>query len=218
MDWLFPPVCASCGQPGARWCERCAQQTKRVELTKCTLCGNALPLEDEAHVCSRTGWLDQAYAWGKYQFPVSKAIQRLKYSRDVALGDTLSKLLFQVCQERNLRPDLVVPVPLSRQRRQARGYNQAALLARPLAWMLGVPYSRRLVRKVRDTASQVGLSIEKRKHNMAGAFRADETGADGKVVLVVDDVLTTGATLDAVAHALKEAGAKKVVGLVVGRA
>lgn len=117
-----------------------------------------------------------------------------------------------------MHPDLVVAVPLSPQRLQKRGYNQAALVARPLAWMLGVPYAKRLVKKVRDTVSQVGLSIEMRKQNMTGAFRVDGTGAAGKEVLVVDDVLTTGATLDAVAHALKEAGAKKVIGLVVSRA
>lgn len=184
----------------------------------CTLCGVSLKAGAQAHSCSRTHWLDQAYAWGKYQAPLNKPIRRLKYSRDVALGDTLSRLLYQVCEEMQLRPDLVVPVPLSRQRRQSRGYNQAALLARPLAWMLGVAYSGKLVYRVRDTASQVGLSITKRKQNMDSAFSAEAGQAVGKTVLVVDDVLTTGATLDATARALKEAGAARVVGLVVARA
>jgi len=162
--------------------------------------------------------LDIAFAWGNYRYPLNKPIQKLKYSRDITLGDTLSRLLFQVCKQEKLQPDIVVPVPLSRQRQHSRGYNQAALLARPLAWMLGRAYSCRVVRRVRDTDSQVGLTIEERKINMAEAFSAGKARLGGKTVLLVDDVLTTGATLDAAAKAFKEAGAGKVIGLVVARA
>jgi ComF family protein len=162
--------------------------------------------------------MDEAYAWGKYQYPLNKPIQRLKYSRDIALGETLSRLLFQVCREMHLQPDLVVAVPLSRKRQRSRGYNQAAMLARPLAWMLGTVYRNRIVHRVRDTASQVGLSIERRRENMVDAFTVQGKTLAGKTVLLVDDVLTTGATLDAAAKALKQAGAKKVTGLVVARA
>ena len=170
------------------------------------------------HSCPRLEWLEEAFAWGLYRDPLGKAIRRLKYSRDIALGDTLSRLLFAVCKNRALLPDLVAPVPLARNRKQTRGYNQAALLARPLAWMMGLPYAPRVVRRIRETASQVGLTIEQRKENMNGAFIAKKQLADGKHILVVDDVLTTGATLDAVAMALKAAGASKVTGLVVARA
>lgn len=193
------------------------QRVSRVAIDTCSLCGKRIPSR-EIHSCSRVEWLDDAAAFGLYRVPLEKAIKRLKYARDIALGDTLSKLLFDVCSEKGIQPDLVVPVPLALKRPKTRGYNQAALLARPLAWMLGRPYVPLAVRRIRETASQVGLSIQERKENMNGAFQAQRRLAAGKQILIVDDVLTTGATLDAVAMSLKMAGAAKVVGLVVARA
>ncbi len=201
-----------------RWCASCAEKAARTTAGYCTLCGTPAAAGNSFHQCSRTDWLDIAYSWGMYRYPLNKAIQKLKYSRDMALGDTLSRLLYQVCRQEALHPDLVAPVPLSRERKRSRGYNQAALLARPLAWMLGAVYSNTMLHRMRDTASQVGLSIEQRKENMEAAFSAGKGDLTGKTVLLVDDVLTTGATLDAAAKAFKAAGAGKVIGLVVARA
>jgi ComF family protein len=114
--------------------------------------------------------------------------------------------------------NLVVPVPLGLARLRERGYNQANLIARPLALGSRLAYSSRVVRRVRETQSQVGLSIEQRRENVHGAFLAQPGWVDGKSILVVDDVATSTATLDACAEALLIAGCREVYGLTVSRA
>ncbi len=170
------------------------------------------------HVCERKKSLNHVAAWGKYQDPLRKAIRRLKYSRDIGLGDALAKHLVQLVVEHEIRAEVVVPVPLAKKRKSKRGYNQSALLARSLAYNLGIDFQPRAASRVRETASQVGLSLEERQENVAGAFRADPGRVSGKSVLLVDDVLTTGATLDAAGEAIRRAGARKIDAVVVARA
>lgn len=114
--------------------------------------------------------------------------------------------------------DLVVPVPLGVARQAERGYNQAALLARPVALANQVAYSTKALWRTRETRSQVGLSLEQRWENVADSFSADPEKAKGKTVLVVDDVATSGATLDACAAALHSAGANQIFALTLARA
>jgi len=163
-------------------------------------------------------WLDQAFAWGYHQDPLRKAVHKLKYRGDLAQGDALSAHLLEVIWRAGLEMELVIPVPLGRQRERQRGYNQAGLLARPLAAALGLPYRPKAISRVRETASQVGQSLEARRENVADAFFARPEHVSGKRVLLVDDVLTTGATLDAAAKALKQAGAIHVGAVVVSQA
>lgn len=142
----------------------------------------------------------------------------MKYRGNLAQGDALAVHLLDVVQRDGFKADLVAPVPLARLRQRERGYNQAALLARPLAAALGVPYRPDVVARVRETPSQVGRSLASRRDNVADAFSARESRTSGRRVLLVDDVLTTGATLDAAAKALKQAGAVHVAAVVVSRA
>jgi ComF family protein len=142
----------------------------------------------------------------------------LKYRRDIALGDALAVHLCELAAAFDGQINLVLPVPLAPSRQRQRGYNQAALLAYPLALWLGLPYNRRALRRVRETTSQVGLSLNQRRENVSGAFQARPEAVAGRCVLLVDDVLTTGSTLDAAAQALKQAGASQVFALVVSRA
>lgn len=114
--------------------------------------------------------------------------------------------------------ELVVPVPLAPKRQRERGYNQAELLAHAIAGKLGIPFVPSAAKRIRETRSQVGLSIVQRRDNVAGAFWADPRHIDGKCVLLIDDVLTTGATLNACALALRHAGASKIVAMTVARA
>ena len=150
---------------------------------------------------------------------VQKAVHRLKYQRDLALAETLAGVLLTLVRNEGWAVEVVVPVPLGRMRRRERGYNQAALLAFPLALGLGVPFRGKALARVRETASQVGLGAEARRRNVAGAFAvAQPRAVEGKTVLLVDDVMTTGATLDAAATALKSGGARWVFAVTVARA
>jgi ComF family protein len=147
-----------------------------------------------------------------------KALHRLKYSRDVSLGEVLARPLISFLSETGWEIHLVTPVPLSPERLAERGYNQAALLARPVALALGMEYTPSALKKVRETPSQVGLTYDQRRENVEGAFVASSSLVKDKNVLVVDDVTTSGATLDSCAWALLSGGAKQVFGLTLARA
>jgi competence protein ComFC len=134
------------------------------------------------------------------------------------MGEALSKPLINLACQLNWDLDMVVPVPLGAARQKERGYNQASLLARPLAMQLNLNYRSKALLRVRETQSQIELNREQRKLNVAGAFRADPKNVAGKNVLVIDDVTTTGSTLDSCADALLYAGAGKVYGLTLARA
>jgi competence protein ComFC len=145
------------------------------------------------------------------------AIHRLKYRRDIALGESLSHHLFTCLAKAEWKLDLVVPVPLGVARLAERGYNQASLLARPLAQRVGLYYRTDALRKMRDTPSQVGLTFDERQVNVAGSFEATPKYIVGKTVLVVDDVSTSGATLNACAEALLSSGAAAVYAITLAR-
>jgi len=113
---------------------------------------------------------------------------------------------------------MLVPVPLGKQRIKERGFNQVGLFALPLSDLKGWNYTTKVLWRVRETRSQVGLSPRERKENVSGAFQADSGSVYGKVILVMDDVTTTGATLMACSEALANAGAKAVYALTLARA
>ena len=114
--------------------------------------------------------------------------------------------------------DLLIPVPLGKRRLKERGYNQVALVARPLAYQLGLRYEPGALVKARDTRSQVGLSISQRSENVQDAYQADSQVVKGKCVLIMDDVATTGSTISACTTALLSAGAQEVYVLTIARA
>lgn len=113
--------------------------------------------------------------------------------------------------------DMLVPVPLGRRRKRERGYNQVAMIAIPLALGLGLSYAPGVLKRQKETCSQVGLNREERRENVRGAFRANAR-ARGKTILIMDDVSTTGSTLSAAAEALYQSGAAEVYALTVARA
>lgn len=215
---LLPPRCAGCGTLGARWCEACIQACLRIGEDECSLCGKRKLIDGKPHECARKKYLASADAWARYQDPLRKAIRRLKYSHDIGLGDALARHLVDLAISHQIQADLVVPVPLGQKRLRERGYNQAALLARAVSLALGLPYKPGAVSRNRETASQVGLSLEARQRNVDGAFMAKTSIVLGKRILLVDDVLTTGATLEATSQALMQAGARRVAAVVVSRA
>ncbi len=152
-----------------------------------------------------------------YEGVIRDCIHALKYQHNQGLGEYFSDWLANLARDAGWTPDLAMPVPLSAQRMAERGFNQAACLAKPLAAQLGVRYHPYGIRRVRDTPSQVGLSGEARRRNVAGAFQACGEVVAGKKVLIIDDVMTTGSTLKTCAEALREAGAGAVFCLTLGR-
>lgn len=152
-----------------------------------------------------------------YTGVIRDCIHALKYENNQSLGEFFSDGLAAVVVAAGWSPDLVMPVPLSPQRMIERGYNQAACLAKPLAARLGIRYHPFGIERTRNTASQVGLSGEARRRNVAGAFSAIPEIVAGKHVLLIDDVMTTGSTLEACARVLTDAGAGAVYGLTLGR-
>jgi len=153
-----------------------------------------------------------------FQGPLQKALHRLKYKRDIILADALGERLAVSSVLAGVPAGLVVPVPLAEERLHERGYNQAALLARTFAELRGLPWSARVLRRVRHTPSQVRLNAEQRRANVKDAFRAEGRALAGRTILLVDDVCTTGATLAACAAALLAGGAQSVWGLTLARA
>jgi ComF family protein len=144
-------------------------------------------------------------------------MHRLKYRRDIGLGDSLAAQMAEFVRGLNWPIDMVVPIPLGRKRLKERGYNQVGLIARPLAMALGLDYTPHELARKRETRSQVGLSKEARRENVRDAFVAGAR-VKGKTVLVMDDVATTGSTLSAGAEAFFSSGAKNVYALTVARA
>jgi ComF family protein len=147
-----------------------------------------------------------------------KAVHRLKYEGDISLADILARPMLSLLRELKWTIDILVPVPTSESRRAERGYNQAALLAYPLALGSGIPYRSRALYKVRQTDTQVGLNFPQRRANVAGAFLARAEHVGGRRVLVVDDIMTSGATIEECSKALKDAGAAQVFGLTLAQA
>ena len=150
-----------------------------------------------------------------------RAILLLKFENIDPLGKLFARWLAQLAMDGGpaFQADVVVPVPLHRQRERERGYNQAALIAKPLAKLLGLPYKSVLLTRTRPRPDKHLLSCEERWESVRGAF-ATRPGSqvDNLRVLLVDDVMTSGATLDSCAKTLREAGARSVIGLTVARA
>lgn len=134
------------------------------------------------------------------------------------MGEALATMLLGMVNQFDWEIDVVAPVPLSAGRLKERGYNQAALLAFPLALALGIPYKRRSLKRIKETRTQVGLDVRQRWENVKGAFWGDPLIVRDRRILLVDDVATSGATLNACALALKGAGARSVYALTLARA
>ena len=160
--------------------------------------------------------LDGALCAFAYRFPVDRLVQRFKFAGDLAVGRWLGERLAQTARHAT-RPDILVAPPLSRRRLRERGFNQSLELARVAGRALDLPVEFRAMARVRDTAPQPGLGRDQRRENVRDAFTCD-FDFRGRTVAIVDDVITTGATVAAFARALHLAGAVRVEAWVVARA
>jgi len=193
LPWIFPPLCPRCGRPQASGilCPTCAQTTGAISVIRSPL---------------------------RFEGVARRAIHELKYRNLRAIAPTLATYLVRSLRDAGYEPDIIVPVPLHPRRARRRGYNQSFLLAREVAKETCTLISADALTRVREGASQVHTtSVEERRQNVSGAFACNDTSVSGKQVLVVDDVCTTGATLESCAVALRGAGAVGVWGLTVAR-
>jgi len=220
LAWLLPPSCQLCGGAGAEGralCNACAQELPRNECC-CPRCG--LALSTAAPLCGRClkrlPAFEAACVPYRYAFPLDRLVTRFKFGSDLAAGALLAELLGDALAGRDDACDLLVPMPLSRERMVERGYNQALELARPIAKRLGLALAPTALARTRHTAAQVGLDRAERRRNVKGAFAATDA-VRGRTVALLDDVVTTGATAHAAARALLRAGAKRAVLYAVAR-
>lgn len=219
LDLLFPPSCCGCQKRGVLWCDECQSKVIKVAPPICRICGQPWDFPGLCRRCSsKKPNFKSLRSWAKYEGPVGEAIRHLKYGRSISLGLILAEFMAELLVGLNWHIDLVIPVPLGVARLKERGYNQAALIAKPLALKKGLPYETHALARVRETHSQVGLSFDQRLDNVRGAFQAKSGKINNRRVLVIDDVATSSATLDACGAALTVAGASEVFGLTLARA
>ncbi len=219
LDWLYPPNCGGCGSRGARWCDACSQITLEIEPPVCPICGNPNKNDEPCQRCEASRPAFTALrSYTVFNGAMREAIHRLKYRSDVGLGEALARPMINSLRKLNWPLDIITSVPLGLVRFEERGYNQATLLARPIALCLHLPFAAKLLIRTRETRSQVGLTVMERQENMVDAFRVRGKSVRGKNILVVDDVATSGATFNACAQALLAGGAANVYGFSLARA
>lgn len=188
----------------------------------CTRCATPLPASGSHAECGRCQrhppTFERSLALFRYQFPVDKLVLQLKFRRELSLARLFGELMVARVQSRPARtPDVIVPVPLHRSRLRERGYNQALEIARTVGAQLRLPVDAHGVRRARDTRAQSDLSLRERRKNVRGAFVA-RGNFNGLRVAIIDDVMTSGSTAEALAKCLKNAGAREIEVWVVARA
>lgn len=219
LDLLFPPQCIGCRRPGTWLCADCVSSLPYITTSTCRRCG--VPIS-EGPLCERCHRnpprLDRIGSVFLFEGPIRRAVHRLKYRNARALANPLGASMADWWREHPIEADAIVPVPLHADRLRQRGYNQAALLARELERRTGLPLREDILIRVRSTRPQMELDAEARQRNMVGAFSCPNGQAKGQSILLIDDVCTTGATLEACADALRAGGASAVSALTLARA
>ena len=204
---------------GWRWCPDCQADVPRIDKPFCVKCG--IPTKG-ADLCDQCRSKPPAYrmmrSWAVFDSPIQNGLHTMKYRRNIGLGEAIALQMTDFVRSLNWQLDILIPVPLGKKRLKERGYNQVALVARPLAYQLQLRYEPAALQKTRETRSQVGLTVSQRSENVQNAYQADSKVVQGKSVLIMDDVATTGSTISACTTALHSAGAQEVYVLTIARA
>ncbi len=219
LELVFPPRCIGCRQIGVWLCDECLDQISYVAPPFCARCGDVVVTQDLCARCRITPLqIDYIRSAVYFEGILREAMHRFKYGQLTALARPLGDLMAAYWVQHPQPVDVIVPVPLHATRLRERGYNQAALLARELARQAKLVVDEQTLVRQRSTAPQIELDVRQRKENVHGAFRCSSDALAGKQVLLIDDVCTTGATLEACAVAVQKRGARNVWALTLARA
>ncbi len=213
VDALFPERCVGCGAFGISFCGDCEHGLKSSPaVPRCPNCWAQWPGPDNCPRCFGWDALDGAVAAFDYEGSVRRAVRGLKYRHTKSLAAVMARNVAPLLAR--YEEALVLPIPLHGSRQRSRGFNQAELLLR----IAGFHNPGAGLLRAKKTRAQYGLSLGERRTNVRGAFRYEGPKLQGKTVVVVDDVITTGATANECARMLKDAGARRVVAVAFARA
>jgi competence protein ComFC len=221
----FPSECVLCSQlqkyPEVL-CEGCQERLPWIRAPRCKLCGTPFPEQWRVEICPdcrlRRPGLTRLRSVFLYETAVMQMIRQVKFSRQARPLHYFAELLnLQILQEFPRKIAALVPVPLHRSREWERTFNQSALLARYISQLSGIP-ALNLLRRIKRTPPQTSLSGQARRRNLHGAFQMKGKVKVPRSVILLDDVVTTGATLESCAAVLRKAGVHRVYGLTIARA
>lgn len=205
---------------GWRWCPDCQARVPRIRKPFCELCG--IPTRMGTELCEKCVAKPPAYrkmrSWAVFDSPIQEGLHSMKYRGNLVFGEEIATQMAEYVRSLRWQVDILIPVPLGKRRLKERGYNQVALVARPLAYQLGLQYEPGALQKTRETRSQVGLTAVERSENVQHAYQADSRVVQNKSLVIMDDVATTGSTIVACTAALLSAGAREVYVLTIARA
>lgn len=229
-DTLFPPLCLSCSEvlpsgPQEVFCPECRRQITFITGNRCPVCGITFPDSPSGdHLCGscleNRPWFSSARAAVAYDGVILDAIHQFKYGRNITTGAALASFLadFDFTDMDFGIFDAIVPIPLHIKRLRERGFNQSLILARALGEKYGIEVDFSLLKRCKLTLTQTGLNKKEREKNISGAFVAAEPARiHGRNLILVDDVYTTGATINECAKTLIKAGAEQVAVLTLAR-
>ncbi len=219
LDFLFPQWCVGCGREGNFLCDSCRDSLPRIAPPVCPKCGKPQAGGTLCPSCAdQQVTIDGVRSPFRFEGVIRQAVHQLKYKNLRALAVPLARLLADYLITNPLPGEVLVPVPLHQKRLRERGYNQSSLLVRELGRLTGLPViDDCLIRKRYAPPQTRTATVEERQSNVVDTFACRNNRLEGKQALLVDDVSTSGATLDACATALKASGAITVWGLVLAR-
>ena len=218
LDLVYPrrcPVCDKAVKPfGSLICEECTKKIKYVKAPCCQKCGKELK-DKRAFFCHDCAHKEHKYDRGMalFSYPsVADSIYRFKYQGRQEYAAYYAQRMARVLGEKilSLHPDALVPVPIHSSKKRARGYNQAEVLAKELGRILNIPIDTKLIKRVRKTVPMKELSVRERQNNLKKAFKICHNDVKLITIVIIDDIYTTGSTIDAMAYELRQAGIKHI--------
>ena len=222
LDLVYPPRCPICGRPapfGLKICPECRLRLPAIESKRCRKCGK--PVEDFETLCPDCAGENHIYDRGlgiyMYDETMKRAISELKYKGRREYGEVFGELIFDKARSELMywKPDFLIPIPLHPIRERERGYNQARIISEAISKRSGIPTRTDILVRTTDTDRMKELSAKDRTNNMIRAFAADGDCRGMRSVVLIDDIYTTGATIDAAATVLRRAGIDEIYFLAV---